>query len=224
MPTPIAVDSRDVLLVIDVQNDFLPGGALAVPRGDEVLPLVNRLMQAFDNVVVTQDWHPAGHVSFATTHSAKPFDAIALPHGEQTLWPDHCVQGSSGARLHEDLAVDNALLILRKGANANLNSYSAFTEADGKTTTGLAAALKARGIRRVFVCGLATDFCVAYSAVDAREGRFRDLRDRRRVPRDRCEWLARRRLGADGFGGRAAHSVERKFWVSRARPRSLTPA
>jgi nicotinamidase/pyrazinamidase len=155
-----------------VQNDFLPGGALAVPRGDEVLPLVNRLMQAFDNVVVTQDWHPAGHVSFAMTHGAKPFDVIALPHGEQTLWPDHCVQGSSGARLHEDLAVDNALLILRKGANESLDSYSAFTEADGKTTTGLAAALKARGIRRVFVCGLATDFCVAYSAVDARTADF----------------------------------------------------
>jgi nicotinamidase/pyrazinamidase len=143
-----------------------------VPRGDEVLPLVNRLMQAFDNVVVTQDWHPAGHVSFAMTHGAKPFDVIALPHGEQTLWPDHCVQGSSGARLHEDLAVDNALLILRKGANESLDSYSAFTEADGKTTTGLAAALKARGIRRVFVCGLATDFCVAYSAVDARTADF----------------------------------------------------
>ena len=172
MPATIALDPHDVLLVIDVQNDFLPGGALAVPRGDEVLPLVNRLMQAFDNVVITQDWHPAGHISFATTHSAKPFDAISLPYGEQTLWPDHCVQGSPGARLHDELAVDNALLILRKGANANLDSYSAFTEADGKTTTGLAAALKARGIRRVFVCGLATDFCVAYSAVDARKADF----------------------------------------------------
>jgi nicotinamidase/pyrazinamidase len=172
MPTSIAVEPRDVLLVIDVQNDFLPGGALAVPRGDEVLPLVNRLMQAFDNVVVTQDWHPPGHISFATTHAAKPFDAITLPYGEQTLWPDHCVQGSPGAGLHEDLAHDNALLILRKGANANLDSYSAFTEADGKTTTGLAAALKARGIRRVFACGLATDFCVAYSAVDARTAGF----------------------------------------------------
>ena len=172
MPTPIAVEPRDVLLVIDVQNDFLPGGALAVPRGDEVLPLVNRLMRTFDHVVVTQDWHPAGHISFATTHAAKPFDAITLPYGQQTLWPDHCVQGSPGAGLHEDLAHDNALLILRKGASANLDSYSAFTEADGKTTTGLAAALKARGIRRVFACGLATDFCVAYSAVDARTAGF----------------------------------------------------
>ena len=172
MPTPIAVEPRDVLLVIDVQNDFLPGGALAVPRGDEVLPLVNRLMRTFDHVVVTQDWHPAGHISFATTHAAKPFDAITLPYGQQTLWPDHCVQGSPGAGLHDDLAHDNALLILRKGASANLNSYSAFTEADGKTTTGLAAALKARGIRRVFACGLATDFCVAYSAVDARTAGF----------------------------------------------------
>ena len=172
MPTPIAVEPRDVLLVIDVQNDFLPGGALAVPRGDEVLPLVNRLMRTFDHVVVTQDWHPAGHISFATTHEAKPFDAITLPYGQQTLWPDHCVQGSPGAGLHDDLAHDNALLILRKGASANLDSYSAFTEADGKTTTGLAAALKARGIRRVFACGLATDFCVAYSAVDARTAGF----------------------------------------------------
>ena len=172
MPTPIAVEPRDVLLVIDVQNDFLPGGALAVPRGDEVLPLVNRLMRTFDHVVVTQDWHPAGHISFATTHAAKPFDAITLPYGQQTLWPDHCVQGSPGAGLHDDLAHDNALLILRKGASANLDSYSAFTEADGKTTTGLAAALKARGIRRVFACGLATDFCVAYSAVDARTAGF----------------------------------------------------
>ena len=172
MPTPIAVEPRDVLLVIDVQNDFLPGGALAVPRGDEVLPLVNRLMRTFDHVVVTQDWHPGGHISFATTHAAKPFDAITLPYGPQTLWPDHCIQGSPGAGLHEDLAHDNALLILRKGASANLDSYSAFTEADGKTTTGLAAALKARGIRRVFACGLATDFCVAYSAVDARTAGF----------------------------------------------------
>jgi nicotinamidase/pyrazinamidase len=168
MPTPIALDSHDVLLVIDVQNDFLPGGALAVPRGDEILPLINQLLQAFGNVVVTQDWHPAGHVSFATTHGAKPFEAISLPHGAQTLWPDHCVQGSPGARLHEELDVDRALLILRKGANSHLDSYSAFTEADGNTTTGLGAALRARGIRRVFACGLATDFCVAHSAVDAR--------------------------------------------------------
>jgi nicotinamidase/pyrazinamidase len=172
MSAPIAVDPHDVLLVIDVQNDFLPGGALAVPRGDEVLPLVNRLMRAFDHVVITQDWHPARHVSFATTHGASPFDAISLPHGAQTLWPDHCVQGSRGARLHERLNADRAFLILRKGANASLDSYSAFTEADGKTTTGLAAALKARGVRRAFVCGLATDFCVAYSAVDARNAEF----------------------------------------------------
>ena len=167
MPTPIDLDSHDVLLVIDVQNDFLRGGALAVPRGDEVLPLVNRLMKAFGAIVITQDWHPTGHVSFATTHGAKPFDAIALPYGAQTLWPDHCVQGTFGARLHEGLDVDRALLILRKGANSSLDSYSAFTEADGKTTTGLAAALKARGVRRVFACGLATDFCCLLYTSDA---------------------------------------------------------
>jgi nicotinamidase/pyrazinamidase len=172
MPTPIALDPHDVLLVVDVQNDFLPGGALAVPQGDEVLPVINRLMPAFAYVVVTQDWHPEGHVSFATTHDAKPFAAITLPHGEQTLWPDHCVQGSPGATLHEALDVHGALLILRKGANSDLDSYSAFTEADGKTTTGLAALLKARGVRRVFACGLATDFCVAHSAVDARKADF----------------------------------------------------
>jgi nicotinamidase/pyrazinamidase len=188
MPPPIALDFHDALLVIDVQNDFLPGGALAVPRGDEVLPLVNRLTRAFDNVVITQDWHPAGHVSFATTHGAKPFDAIILPHGVQTVWPDHCVQGSPGARLHDELDVDSALLILRKGANSGLDSYSAFTEADGKTTTGLAAALKARGIQRVFACGLATDFCVAHSAVDARTADFETF-----VIEDAC-----RAIDADG--------------------------
>ena len=188
MPTPIDLDSHDVLLVIDVQNDFLPGGALAVPRGDEVLPLVNRLMKAFGAIVITQDWHPAGHVSFATTHGAKPFDAISLPYGAQMLWPDHCVQGTFGARLHDGLDVDRALLILRKGANSSLDSYSAFTEADGKTTTGLAAALKARGVRRVFACGLATDFCVAHSAVDARAAEFETF-----VIEDAC-----RAIDADG--------------------------
>jgi len=169
----MAIDTTDVLLVIDVQNDFLPGGALAVPDGDAVVPLINRLIAAFDQVVVTQDWHPRGHASFASSHpDAKPFDVVATPYGDQTLWPDHCVQGAPGAALHEALAVDSALLILRKGANPTIDSYSAFTEADGRTTTGLAALLKARGARRVFACGLATDFCVAYSALDARAAGF----------------------------------------------------
>ena len=189
MPTSIALDAHDVLLVIDVQNDFLPGGALAVPLGDEVVPLVNRLTKAFGNVVVTQDWHPTGHASFASTHGgAAPFDVISLPHGAQTLWPDHCVQGSPGARLHEELDVDSAFLTLRKGANPGIDSYSAFTEADGKTTTGLAALLKARGVRRVFACGLATDFCVAHSAVDARAAGFETF-----VIEDAC-----RAIDADG--------------------------
>lgn len=189
MPTPIAINSKDVLLVIDVQNDFLPGGALAVAGGDAIVPLLNRLVRTFDNVVITQDWHPLGHASFAASHDgAKPFDVVALPYGAQTLWPDHCVQGSSGARLHAELDVDSALLILRKGANPAIDSYSAFTEADRKTTTGLAAMLHARGLTRVFACGLATDYCVAHSAVDARAAGFETF-----VIEDAC-----RAIDADG--------------------------
>ena len=169
----MTVDADDVLLVIDIQNDFLPGGALSVPGGDLILPVVNRLIRAFVHVVVTQDWHPEGHASFASSHEgAKPFDVVRMPYGEQVLWPDHCVQGAPGAQLHRALDVDAAFLILRKGVNAEVDSYSAFTEADGKTTTGLAALLKARGARRVFACGLATDYCVAYSALDARAAGF----------------------------------------------------
>ncbi len=169
----MTVDADDVLLVIDIQNDFLPGGALSVPGGDLIVPVVNRLIRTFVHVVVTQDWHPEGHASFASSHEgAKPFDVVRMPYGEQVLWPDHCVQGAPGAQLHEALDVDAAFLILRKGVNAEVDSYSAFTEADGKTTTGLAALLKARGARRVFACGLATDYCVAYSALDARGAGF----------------------------------------------------
>jgi nicotinamidase/pyrazinamidase len=156
-----------------VQNDFLPGGALAVADGDAIIPLVDRLAREFESVVVTQDWHPAGHASFASSHAgAKPFDLIELPYGNQVLWPDHCVQGSPGALVHFALETqDRAFAILRKGANAMVDSYSAFAEADG-LTTGLAALLRARGIERVFACGLATDFCVAYSALDARAAGF----------------------------------------------------
>jgi nicotinamidase/pyrazinamidase len=172
MEAPIVITAEDVLIVIDVQNDFLPGGALAVADGDAIIPLVGRLGRAFENVVVTQDWHPAGHVSFASSHpGAKPFDLMELPYGNQVLWPDHCVRGSPGARLHPALDTDTAFAILRKGANAMVDSYSAFAEADG-LTTGLAALLRARGIERVFACGLATDFCVAYSALDARAAGF----------------------------------------------------
>jgi nicotinamidase/pyrazinamidase len=173
MEAPIVITAEDVLLVIDVQNDFLPGGALAVADGDAIIPLVDRLGRAFENVVVTQDWHPTGHASFASSHpEAEPFDLMELPYGNQVLWPDHCVQGSPGALVHFALeAQDRAFAILRKGANAMVDSYSAFAEADG-LTTGLAALLRARGIERVFACGLATDFCVAYSALDARAAGF----------------------------------------------------
>jgi nicotinamidase/pyrazinamidase len=175
MPTvsPIPINSRDVLLVIDLQADFMPGGALAVDGGDEIVQLVNRLASRFEHVVVTQDWHPPGHASFASTHDgAAPFETKRLEYGDQTLWHDHCVQGTSGAELHPELAVDLAFLILRKGMHPEIDSYSAFVEADGKTTTGLGALLRARGMKRVFACGLATDFCVAHSALDARREGF----------------------------------------------------
>jgi nicotinamidase/pyrazinamidase len=172
MLSAIPIDDKDALLAIDLQADFMPGGALAVDEGDLIVPAVNALMRAFPHVVVTQDWHPPGHASFASTHGAEPFETKRLHYGDQTLWPDHCVQGSAGAALHPGLETDRASLILRKGMNADVDSYSAFVEADGGTTTGLAALLRARGVRRVFCCGLATDYCVAFSALDARAAGF----------------------------------------------------
>jgi nicotinamidase/pyrazinamidase len=172
MPSAITISDDDILLVIDMQADFMPGGALAVEEGDTIVPLVNRLAQWFPHVVVTQDWHPTGHASFASTHGAQPFETKRLDYGDQTLWPDHCVQGTAGAALHPDLAIDAAFLILRKGMHRGVDSYSAFVEADGKTTTGLAALLRARGVKRIFACGLATDYCVAFSALDARAAGF----------------------------------------------------
>ena len=173
MPESIALRPDDALVVVDVQYDFLPGGALAVADGDAILPAVGALMRRFGRVVLTQDWHPAGHASFAASHPGRqPFESLDLPYGPQTLWPVHCVQGSPGAALHASLPTDRAFVILRKGANPSVDSYSAFTEADGTTTTGLAAMLRARGVSRVFLCGLATDFCVAYSALDARKAGF----------------------------------------------------
>lgn len=164
---------KDVFLVIDVQNCFVPGGSLAVKDGDEVVPIVNRLAKGFRHVVLTQDWHTADHVSFASQHPGKkPFETIKLPYGEQVLWPDHCVQGTEGAALVKGLEVPHAELIVRKGFRKNVDSYSAFYEADGKTATGLGGYLKQRGIARVFVAGLATDFCVAFSALDARKDGF----------------------------------------------------
>ena len=169
MASTISINSQDVLLVIDLQADFMPGGALAVDGGDEIVRLINRLASRFENVVITQDWHPPTHASFAASHEdAKPFDTKRLHYGDQTLWPEHCVQGTPGAALHAELMIDHAFLILRKGLHRDIDSYSAFLEADGKTTTGLGAMLKARGVKRVFACGLATDFCVAHTALDAR--------------------------------------------------------
>ena len=162
--------AKDALIVVDVQNDFCPGGRLAVQKGDEVVPLVNELAKRFENVVLTQDWHPPGHQSFANSHpGSRPFDSIKLAYGEQVLWPDHCVQGSDGAALHKDLAVPHAQLVVRKGWRKDVDSYSAFLEADRKSRTGLEGYLDERGIKRVFVCGLATDFCVAWTALDARK-------------------------------------------------------
>jgi nicotinamidase/pyrazinamidase len=167
------VNEHDVLLVVDVQNDFMPDGALAVPRGDEVVPVINALARRFLNVVITQDWHTPGHTSFATSHAGKkPFERIELPYGEQVLWPDHCVQGTAGAELHPQLAIPHAQLIVRKGHHHHVDSYSAFVEGDGKHATGLAGYLHERGIERIFICGLATDFCVAWSALDARKAGF----------------------------------------------------
>jgi nicotinamidase/pyrazinamidase len=161
------VTDTDVLLVVDVQNDFCPGGSLAVPGGDEVVPLVNRLGGRFQNVVLTQDWHPPGHRSFASANPGRqPFEILSFPYGPQVLWPDHCVQGTSGAELHSGLRIPHAELIIRKGYRSAIDSYSAFYENDHTTPTGLSGYLRERGLKRVFLAGLALDFCVRYSAED----------------------------------------------------------
>jgi len=161
-------DATHALIVIDVQLDFCPGGALAVPGGDEIVPGVNALMAEFSAVILTQDWHPAGHSSFASSHPGKsPMDLSEMPYGPQVLWPDHCVQGSNGAMFHPDLNTDRADLIIRKGYNPAIDSYSAFFENDKTTPTGLEGYLRTRGIERLTMVGLATDFCVNFSAVDA---------------------------------------------------------
>ena len=163
-----------VLIIADIQYSFMPGGSLAVPGGDEVVPVINTLAKRFANVVLTQDWHPPGHRSFASSHPGrKPFDVVAVNYGNQILWPDHCVQGTEGAALHSGLAIAQAQLVLRKGYHRDVDSYSAFVEADGKTRTGLEGYLRERGIDHVYVCGLATDFCVAWTALDARKLGFR---------------------------------------------------
>src|ERR1700682_623685 len=172
----ISVGDSDVLIVIDVQNCFVPGGSLAVKEGDQVVPLINRLAKSFRHVVLTQDWHTADHVSFASQHlGKKPFETMQLSYGTQVLWPDHCVQGTEGAMLHKGLDIPHAELIIRKGYRREVDSYSAFLEADKKTPTGLGGYLKQRGLQRTFFAGLATDFCVAWSALDARAQGFEAL-------------------------------------------------
>ena len=164
---------REALIVVDVQRDFCPGGALAVPDGDVIVPAVNRLARQFEHVILTQDWHPPGHASFAASHAGRrPFETIELAYGSQTLWPEHCIQGSDGAAFHPALDIQRAELIVRKGYHAGIDSYSAFRENDRRTPTGLAGYLRERGFERVSLCGLATDFCVFYSALDARDAGF----------------------------------------------------
>jgi nicotinamidase/pyrazinamidase len=166
-------NDRDVLFIVDVQNDFCPGGTLAVPQGDQIVPAVNHLAAEFAHVILTQDWHPRGHASFASSHPGKQaFDTIDLSYGQQILWPDHCVQGTRGAAFHPDLEVPHAELVLRKGFRTAIDSYSAFLENDHRTPTGLAGYLRERRFERITLCGLATDFCVFYSALDGRQAGF----------------------------------------------------
>ena len=164
--------TQELLLVVDIQNDFMPGGALAVPEGDAIVPLVNHLAARFPHIVLTQDWHPKGHFSFAASHPGRlPFETVTAAYGPQALWPDHCVQGTPGAEFHRDLAIPHAELVIRKGYNAGVDSYSAFREADGRPT-GLAGYLRERGVTHIVVAGLALDFCVAWSTRDAAAAGF----------------------------------------------------
>ena len=172
----ISLRATDALLVIDMQLDFLPGGALAVADGDAILPGIHALAAQFDHVILTQDWHPRGHISFASTHGLLPFtDTVQAAYGTQTLWPDHCIQGSPGAALHPELDIPHAELLLRKGFRRDIDSYSAFTENDGDTPTGLAGYLRERGLTRLFFTGLAYDFCVGFSALAAARLGFESL-------------------------------------------------
>ncbi|MHA6689278.1 bifunctional nicotinamidase/pyrazinamidase [Devosia sp. A449] len=169
----IKINPTDVLVVVDVQNDFLPGGSLAVAGGDEIVPLINTLARHFSNVIFTQDWHPSDHISFASQHPGKaPYDMVELPYGPQVLWPDHCVWNSHGAALSADLDVPHGQLIIRKGFNRLIDSYSGFQEADRSTLTGLAGYLNEREVDRLYIAGLATDFCVSWTAIDAAAGGF----------------------------------------------------
>lgn len=212
--TNVTIAPSDALLVIDVQNCFLPGGSLAVNDGQAVIPVINAVAKRFQNIVLTQDWHTADHVSFASQHaSKKPFETIDLPYGKQVLWPDHCVQGTEGAALHKDLDIPQAQLVIRKGFRSKVDSYSAFLEADRKTETGLRGYLKTRGIKRVFIAGLATDFCVAWTALDARKFGFDVF-----VVEDGCR-------GIDAGGSLAAAWLSmQKVGVKRTRSAQLVAA
>lgn len=197
---------NEALIIVDPQNDFCPGGALAVEGGHEIIEPINKLAQQFQTVVVTQDWHPAEHKSFASSHGAEPFSATEMPYGVQVLWPDHCVQTTDGAKFHPMLAVERADIIIRKGTNPEIDSYSAFYENDKVTTTGLAGYLREKGIKRVFLVGLAYDFCVAYSALDARREGFEAV-----VIKDLCRSIA---MPVEDVGGAAQTTVdvmEQKF-------------
>ncbi|HZZ37234.1 MAG TPA: bifunctional nicotinamidase/pyrazinamidase [Caulobacteraceae bacterium] len=204
MSDPVQLSDTDVLLAVDVQNDFCAGGALAVPDGDEVVPIIGALAQRFAHVVLTQDWHPRGHQSFASAHPGRaPMETIEAPYGHQVLWPDHCVQETPGAAFHPDLGVGRAELVLRKGYRPEIDSYSAFFENDHTTPTGLGGYLRERGFRRVFLAGLAFDFCVLWSAKDAQALGFEALviEDAcRAINADGSEAAARREL--DGLGVR----------------------
>jgi nicotinamidase/pyrazinamidase len=201
----ISLRDSDVLIVIDVQNCFVPGGSLAVKEGDQIVPLINRLAKSFRHVVLTQDWHTADHVSFASQHPGKkPFETMELSYGTQVLWPDHCVQGTEGAMLHKGLDIPHAELIIRKGYRREVDSYSAFLEADKKTPTGLGGYLKQRGLKRIFFAGLATDFCVAWSALDARAQGFEAL-----VIEDACRGIDTQGSLAKAWGEMKAASVQR---------------
>jgi nicotinamidase/pyrazinamidase len=211
MTDTVRIGPSDVLLAVDLQNDFCPDGALAVPRGDEVVPVINGLARFFPHVLLTQDWHPKDHLSFASQHpGAKPYDNFAAPYGPQVLWPDHCVQGTPGAAFHRGLAVPHAELVIRKGYHRAIDSYSAFHENDRVTKTGLAGYLRERGFERVFIAGLALDFCVRYSAEDAADEGFAVV-----VIEDACRAIdldgslaaARHSFAARGIGRLAAEAV-----------------
>jgi nicotinamidase/pyrazinamidase len=201
----IAIDEASVLIVVDVQNCFLPGGSLAVKDGDQVIPVINRIAKTFANVVMTQDWHTPGHVSFASAHPGKkPFEVIKLGYGDQILWPDHCVQGTSGADISKDIAIPHAELVIRKGYHKDMDSYSGFFEADRKTPTGLGGYLTQRGVKKVFVTGLATDFCVAWTAIDARNIGFETY-----VVEDACRGIDTQGSLAKAWADMAEHGVKR---------------